>query len=110
MTTERVIGFSLLALGVAIILYALYASYGIFTGADDPPEIYKASEKQQAVNVSTEGMEAQVQALLQEQLKEILPDEALPKTFNLFVWSMLGGILIFGGGQIAGIGIKLLRK
>lgn len=99
MSVERIIGFILLLLGVVIILYALYASYGIFTGGEDPPEIFEAS---QATGVVSEE--------LQKQLESLLPDEALPKTFNLFAWSILAGILIFGGGQVAGLGVKLLKK
>jgi len=110
MTTERIIAFILLLLGVVIILYSLYASYGIFTGAQDPPEIYKAPTEQRSAGAGSEELEVQVQELLQEQLKGILPEDALPKTFNLFAWSILAGILIFGGGQVAGLGVKLLRK
>jgi len=110
MNTERIIGFSLLLIGVVIILYALYASYGILTGEKEPPEIFESSTEQSAADAINGELEVQMQALLQEQLKGILPEEALPKTFNLFAWSILAGILIFGGSQIAGLGVKLLRK
>ena len=110
MTTERIIGFILLFLGVAIILFALYSSYGILTGAAEPPEIFEAPREQSVTNEGSEALEVQVQALLQDQLSSILPEDALPKTFNLFAWSILAGILIFGGGQVAGLGVKLLRK
>jgi hypothetical protein len=110
MTAERIIGFILLLLGAAIILYALFGSYGIFTGAQEPPEIFEASKAERTTETGSGELDAQVQALLQDQLKDILPDEAMPKAFNLFAWSILAGILIFGGSQVAGLGVKLLKK
>lgn len=40
MNGQKITGFVLLGIGVGIILYALVASYGIFTGTEDPPEFY----------------------------------------------------------------------
>lgn len=113
MTTEKIFGFILVFLGVAIILYALYSSYAIFTGAKNAPEIFLASIEKEAASTpgdgSLENIQAQLGGVFQEQLSSILPVETISKTLNLFSWSVLSGILIFGGGQLAGIGIKLLK-
>jgi hypothetical protein len=45
-----------------------------------------------------------------EQIKEMLPADAFSRILNLFVWSIFAGIFIFGGGQIANIGIKIIRS
>jgi len=52
----------------------------------------------------------QLQKVLQEQLKGLIPADALPKILNLVAYSMLVFILIFGGAKISEIGVKLLNK
>jgi len=115
MTAERIIGFSLLLVGVGIIFYSLYVSYGIFTARQDPPEFYpvpiKADvepQKQISPPSLPEDIQAQFQDIIAQQLENILPPDSIPKSLNLFIWSIFAGILIFGGSQIAGIGVKLL--
>ena len=109
MNAKQIIGYSLLAVGVGIIGYALVASHGIFTGSSEVPKLFQESVGEQTGLVAT-GLdeEQQIESLLQEQLAKLLPQDTIVKTLNLFAWSMLTGILIFGGGQIAGIGVKLL--
>ena len=115
MNIERILGFVLLVVGVGLILYSLFASYGIFTGSQEAPEIFSdpvGNEIETSADEATASadVQQQLQSLMQEQLKGILPEGTIPKTLNLFAWSIFTGILIFGGGQIAGIGVKLLRK
>ena len=51
---------------------------------------------------------------MKEQLKEMIPISDLfndfPKFFNLISWSIFIGILIFAGGKISSLGIKLVKK
>jgi len=109
MNTKQIIGYVLLAVGVGIIGYALVASYGIFTGSSEAPKLFQESVGEQTGRVSTgSDEEQQIENLLQEQLAKLLPQDTIVKTLNLFAWSILTGILIFGGSQIAGIGVRLL--
>ena len=63
-------------------------------------------------------LQAQAQAQMQEeignqialQLKNILPDNFMPKILNFLVWSIFTGIIIFAGGRISGIGAQLLKQ
>jgi len=48
--------------------------------------------------------------MIGEQLQGLLPANSINQFFNLIVWSMLAFILIFGGSQISGLGIKLIKK
>ncbi len=40
----------------------------------------------------------------------VFPQEYLLKILNLASWSMFASILFFAGGQIAGLGIKLVKN
>jgi hypothetical protein len=117
---QKIFGYILLFLGVVIILYGLYASFNIFTGATPAPEIFSTPQETTSLNqekitkLQTQDPQAQMEQMLGEQigeqLKAILPPDFLPCLLNLSVWSIFVGILIFGGAQISGIGIKLLKS
>ena len=114
----KIFGWVLLAFGLAIIIWALYSSYNIFTGRSPVPEFFKiekmatqASPSQKGrLPISPEALQQEIGKMIGEQLKGILPLDTLPKILNLFVWSTLAWILIFGGGQISSLGIKLLKS
>lgn len=99
--------------GLTIIIYGLYTSFQIFTGTKTAPEIFSTPQPIPSAKKPVGTLEAQAQELvgkmLQEQLQGILPADGIAKSLNLFSWTIFAWILIFGGGQIAGIGIKLLK-
>lgn len=108
---QKFIGWVLLFGGLAIILWSLYSSYNIFTAKVEVPEIFKVVEKETVLSKKgTQDLEAQIEKIIGEQLKGILSSDFLPKIFNLIAWSIFAGILIFGGTQIAILGIKLIKQ
>ena len=107
----KILGWVLLLAGVLIIVWTLYSSYNIFTAKTAMPEIFEmGEEKALPQKGGAQDLQAQIEEMIGEQLKGILPVDTLPKMLNLAVWSMLAGILIFGGSQISGLGIKLIKK
>jgi hypothetical protein len=114
MNFKKVIGWITFFTGILIILFALYRSYGIFTGKSPLPEIFKVQKEEivspkKKTSTTLEEMQQQIGQILAEQLREIFPKESITKILNLISWSILAGILIFGGGQISSLGIKLLK-
>lgn len=115
-SAAKIFGWILLLIGLAIIGWTLYSSYNIFTGKAALPEIFeipKEEVKAPAAKGQITGIQdiqVQMEKMLSEQLKGFLPADTVPKMLNLIVWSMLAGLLIFGGSQIAGLGIKLIKK
>ncbi|NOQ67870.1 hypothetical protein GQ568_00325 [Patescibacteria group bacterium] len=59
------------------------------------------------------GQKVQAESMIKDhisgQLKEIIPDEFILKLLNLSSWSLFVFILIFAGGKISGLGIKLMK-
>ncbi|KKQ76833.1 MAG: hypothetical protein US98_C0023G0009, partial [Parcubacteria group bacterium GW2011_GWC1_38_6] len=45
MQSEKIIGTLLLLLGIGIVIYTLWFSYGVFTGRSLPPELFKKASK-----------------------------------------------------------------
>ena len=110
----KIFGWVLLIAGVAIIGWTLISSYNIFTGKAAPPEIFALPEEEPGPLTreitSLPDIQAQMEKMIGEQLKGIIPVDTLPKMLNLIVWSILAGLLIFGGAQISNLGIKLIKK
>ncbi len=111
---QKIFGWFLIISGSVIIFWCLYSSYNIFDNKTPAPEVFKAGEEKTTLSKNAQGLEAQVEEkvkeLMGEQLKAMLPADSVPKLLNLISWSILVGILIFGGSQLAGIGIKLLKE
>lgn len=115
---EKIIGYVLLAAGVAVIGYGLFSSYRIFTGASLAPRIFaieqtsakKIQQGAKSFGLSEEALQNQMQSAISQQLQAILPANSLPMLLNLTAWSLFTGILFFGGAQLAGIGAKLIKK
>jgi len=106
----------LLIVGIVIIGWTLYSSYNIFTGKMAVPEVFKIETEetptvtQEKVSTTPEELQKEMERMMGEQLKDVLPVDALPKMLNLAVWSMLAFILIFGSSQLSTLGIKLIKK
>lgn len=117
---QKIIGWILLLIGPLIIFWGLYSSYNIFTGKTPAPEIFKIEEKEIAVptpaparrNIPATPAEAQeeIMKIIAGQIKEIIPAQTVISLLNLISWSIFAGLLIFAGGQISAIGIRLLIR
>jgi len=110
----KIFGWILLIAGVAIIGWTLMSSYNILIAQADLPELFKMGEEAKTPLAQKGSAEALLQEqmgkMISEQIKGIVPVDTVPKMLNLGVWAMLAGLLIFGGAQIAGLGIKLIKK
>jgi len=114
MNFKRAIGWITFFAGILIILFTLYRSHNIFTGKTAPPKIFKIEEKttpssKKKVPTTSGEVQQQVGEILAQELREIFPKETIAKILDLISWSILAGILIFGGSQISSLGIKLLK-
>jgi len=105
-------GYILILAGLAIIVFAVFQSYNIYTGKSSAPLVFQAPSAQNVSSGAGLDIEQQIQNQIdqsvQKQLNQILPPAAITKTFNLVSWSFLAFILIFAGGTISGIGVKLI--
>ncbi|OGZ23286.1 MAG: hypothetical protein A3A08_00655 [Candidatus Nealsonbacteria bacterium RIFCSPLOWO2_01_FULL_41_9] len=108
-SATKTLGFILLAAGIILIGWTLNNSYNIFTGKSAPSEIFVMSEIKISSQPGGPDIQAQVQQMLAEQLKGMLPVNSVPRLLNMVIWSALAGILILGGAQIAGLGVKLIK-
>lgn len=111
MDFPKIAGWLLLIVGIIIIGWTLMFSYNIFTGETPAPQFFEMpKEEALAQEGEAQDIEAQIEKMIGEQIKGLIPLNSLPQLLNLAIWSMLAFILIFGGSQISGLGIKLIKK
>lgn len=111
---KKIIGFLLLGIGLLVIFWSIYSSYEIFTVKREIPQMFRIIKQDQESTTSKPSytekqMEEMMGEVLSEKINEVLPPEFLPKILNLVSWSILAGLLIFSGNQIASLGIKLIK-
>ncbi|MCD6270488.1 hypothetical protein J7J23_01770 [bacterium] len=124
---KKTFGWFLLVIGVLIILWGLWCSFEIFTAKRQVPEIFKnysntekdlAENKTDDINANKnlsieqrlqQQTQQKMQQTVKEQFEKIMPPEFTSKLFNLISWSIFMGILIFGAGKLAALGISLIK-
>jgi hypothetical protein len=121
MELTKLIGWIIFLLGISIIFFVLYFSYNIFTGREEVPEIFVFEEEKEVQTEENQelppgGIQGQLEEMIGKQLKDVFPSfdifsgDTFSKLLNLVVWSIGAGVLIFGGSQVAGLGIKLIKS
>jgi type VI protein secretion system component VasK len=115
---NKIIGYVFLFLGVIMILWGVWFSYGIFTGEKPSPELFKVDiskevSKKEASLPQAEGlneqMQNQISSLLQSQLGNLISGDSINKVLNLTAWSIFMAILVLACGKISLIGIQLIK-
>jgi hypothetical protein len=92
---DKIIGYTLLILGVILLLFSIYEMVNVYTGNVSPPNLFNFSD------VSLSGQNgANATAIQGTQLSQ------LP---NLFFWFILMGFVMFAGGKIASLGVSMLK-
>lgn len=118
MNFRKIVGWLLLIAGLLIIGWTLYSTYNVFSAKVEAPQVFsleKGMEKESSIPQKGKVLDAQkeIESMMSKQMEErlgkLLPKDTIPKLLNLMSWSIMAGILIFGGGQISGLGIKLIR-
>ncbi len=111
---KKILGWIILTIGIASIVWGLWASIDIFTAQRPVYEVFKYQPDQDngQASDSIQGVptEEDVGRLIKEQIEAMLPPTVIFKFFNLAAWGIFMMILILSGGKLAGIGISLLRE
>ncbi len=109
MKYTKIIGWLVFALGLFLIIWTLFYSYQIYTAKIAVPEIFQTPKTTVSQTGGSQDIQTQLQNMIGDQLKGFLPPGSITQILNLAVFSILAFILIYGGMQIAGLGIKLIK-
>jgi len=104
--TNKIIGYILLIIGVLLIAGPLWQTYNIFTGKTQPAQIFA---KPVSLTADKNIAVTDIQGQLQNAVAKAIPIDSINNTLNLASWLLFMWILIYGGGKIADIGVKLIK-
>lgn len=111
---EKIIGFSLLTIGIIIIILSAFNVYRVFTGKINPVDIFSS----QGITLDLSSLTGedlspeQRQALEEEGTSlrtQLVEPELVNKPLNLGVHLLLMGFLVNVGFKISSIGVQFLR-
>ena len=107
MNFTKPIGWITFLIGLLLILLTLFYLYNIFTGSYQIPQIF-TFESSYDTQIPANEAEA-VELMVKKMIENLLPGETLSNLLNLVIWFMGAGLIIFGGTQIANLGIRLIK-
>lgn len=106
METNKIIGYILLAVGLLLIIAPLWQTFNIMTGKYLPPQVFM---KPIALTVNDKVSALDIGGQIQNALVKAVPIDFIDNTLNLGTWLLLMWILIYGGGKVSDIGVKLIK-
>jgi len=120
----KILAWLIVIIGLAIIGWSVFLSYSFFTGQKDFPEVFKPSVEQAGQTKTVQNpvdlgavkdqvsaqaaAQQQMQQTLSESLSKMIPADSIFKFSNMTAWIAFATFLVFAGGQMAGIGVKIL--
>ena len=93
-------------IGILLIILPLCQTYNIFNGKAMPTQVFM---RPVALTVNNKVSALDIPGQVQNALIKIIPVDFIDNILNLITWLLLMWILIYGGGKIAEIGVKLLN-
>ena len=97
MKDEKVVGYVLLAIGIAMIFFSVYQMVQVFTGASPPPNLFNFSDIRLTMPGETES-------------SLLISGEELNKLVAMVFWYMLMFFVMYAGGKIASLGVNMIRE
>ena len=117
--TERIIGYTLLGIGIIMIVITTLQIFSVFTGKATPIDVFKAETKQTTQTTTTSDLLEKIQqGDFTELLNSgsgsisgmgIIDPEALYKMLNITVYYFLMMFLLNVGFKIASLGVQMVR-
>ena len=105
---NKTIGYILIALGLVLIVWTLWHSYNIFTAKIEAPLVFQTPASLGSFGEGS--LQDQINQAMQKQFNQVLPVASVTKILNLSAWSIFAFILIWAGGIVSGIGVKLIKS
>jgi hypothetical protein len=94
--TEKIIGYSLLILGVILLLFSLFEMVTVYNGYAPPPKLINVGD----ISLSLGDSGAST---------SLIPGAQVSQLPNLFFWFILMGFVLLAGGKIASLGVSMIK-
>lgn len=113
--SEKIIGYTLLIIGIVIIFFSANSVYMVFTGRDKPlPLFHLSGVSMETPQVSTTNLPPEIVKALKleaqkSQKMEIISAEMINTPLNFYAHLFFMGFLATIGYKIASLGVMLVR-
>lgn len=94
---EKIVGYVLLAIGVAMIFVSVYLMVQVFTGSSSAPDLFNFSDISFTMPEQTES-------------SLLISGEELNKLAAMAFWYILMFFIMWSGGKVASLGVSLIRE
>jgi len=106
MKDEKVVGYALLTVGVAMIFVSVYLMFNVFTGVRSPPELVHFSD----ISMPIPSLGETEPSLGETERISIVSGEDLSKIVAIGFWYILMFFIMWAGGKLASLGVSLIKE
>lgn len=115
--SEKIIGYTLLVLGLIVIFYSTFSVYQVFTKQSKPVQLFNfkgisidpSSLMEGSIQLPPELAQFAPQKPTTPPQQEIIPAALINDSSNVFAHLILMGFVMSMGAKIASLGIQLVR-
>jgi hypothetical protein len=98
---DKLIGYSLISIGLGMILISIYLMYAVFTNSMEPPKILTLNDVKLLIYPIAGGPPIET---------TLLQGNQFSKRVNMLLWAIFMLVIISAGGKVSDIGIKLVKE
>ncbi|MFA5368726.1 MAG: hypothetical protein WC303_01810 [Candidatus Paceibacterota bacterium] len=110
---KRILGIMLIITGLVIFYWDVSTSYQYYTAKEKFPQIFvqpePASNKSSTGSTLQDQMNALITQQLGDQVKNLIPTNAITETLNASLWSLFAMLLLYASGKAVGMGRDFLK-
>lgn len=111
---KRILGIMLMAVGLGIFSWDLNESYYYFTARKEFPQVFiqpvaQKTASQSAGSLMQDQINALVAGQLDQQIKQLIPQNAITEFLNLTAWSVFATLLVYASIKLMGFGRELWK-
>ena len=107
---KRILGILLIVVGLGMFFWDLSESYYYFTAKKEFPQVFiqpvaqKTTGNQSAGSAVQDQINALVAGQLDQQIKQLMPQNAITEFLNLTAWSVFATLFIYASIKLMGVG------
>ncbi len=118
---NQIVGYVLLAAGIAMIMLAVYGMYKVFTDIEPPPSVITLSDIKfsipglgaEPVNEAGPAVEVEPEIEPASEMKEeilLMAGDQVSKITNMMLWYIFMLFVASAGARLGNLGVKVIRE
>lgn len=112
MNHEKLVGYSLLLVGIVTIIFAAFSAYTVFTKQTKPVQLFNLpAPKLDVAQMMSGSLPPELRGMIDssQNTQEIISQETINQPLNLYAHLFLMGFVANIGHKIASLGVMLIR-